>query len=308
VTKSHTTALPAPTVQPRLPLNALRAFEAAIRLGSMTAAAAELRVTHGAVSRHIKALEQRFALPLLQRLPRGLRPTPEGAALAAELSDTFDRIHLALSRVQPRPLTLSCSATMMMYWLLPRLGRFKRAYPAAELRLNISYGEVDFVRDEISVAIRNSMYRPPPNALADPLTHEEIGPICSPDYARRHRLKTPKDLAGIRLLSTATRPRAWAEWTAAVGVPSLPAPSGENYEHFYLVVQAAACGLGLGIVPRLLVESEIAAGHLVAPLGFVVGPHALELWTAEHLRGQPDVETLSAWLRDEMRRHSQHQG
>ena len=285
----------------RLPLNALRAFEAAARTGSMTAAAADLRVTHGAISRQVKALETQVGLPLLQRQPRGLTLTPEGTALAEGLADAFDRIRLALSRVKPRPMTLSCSATMMMFWLLPRLGDFKRAHPAVELRLDVNHGAVDFVRDEVSVAIRNSMYRPPPNALSETLVREEIGPVCHPAYAAGLGLRAAPDLAGVKLLTTATRPRGWAEWTAAVGVPALRAPPSEIYEHFYLVIQAAVCGLGMAVVPRLLVENEIAVGHLVAPLGFVEGPHSLELWTAEHLRTRPDVETLLTWLRDAMR-------
>lgn len=284
----------------RLPLNALRAFEAVARLGSMTAAAAELQVTHGAVSRHVKMLETRFGIPLLDRLPRSVAATREGAQLAADLAEAFDRMHLALSRVQPGPLTLSCSATIMMFWLLPRLGRFKREHPAVELRLNVSYGEVDFIRDEISVAIRNSMYQPPPNALAETLVREEIGPVCQPAYASRLGLHTPADLARVRLLATATRPHGWLKWATAIGLPDLPAPPSEVYEHFYLAVQAAACGLGLAVVPRLLVESEIAAGHLVAPLGFIEGPNSLELWTAEHLRARADVKALLAWLRNAM--------
>ena len=306
--KAHTSVTTTAAPALRLPLNALRAFEAAIRLGSMSAAAGELRVTHGAISRQIKELERRFSRPLLHRLPRGLRPTAEGAVLAAELSESFERMHLALSRMQPRPLTLSCSASIMMHWLLPRLGGFKRAHPAVELRLNVNYGEVDFIHDEISVAIRNSMYVRPSNALAETLVREEIGPICSPGYAARLRLTTPGDLARVRLLSSATRPRAWVEWAASIGAPALSQPPGESYEHFYLVIQAAACGLGLGIVPRMLVEREIAADHLVAPLGFVSGPHSLQLWTAEHLRGQPDLERLATWLRGEMRQSTTTEG
>ncbi len=284
----------------RLPLNALRAFEAVARLGSMTAAAAELSVTHGAVSRHVKALEERFGLPLLQRLPRSVLATREGAQLAADLAQAFDRMHLALSRVQPAPLTLSCSATIMMYWLLPRLGRFKREHPSVELRLDVNHGEVDFIRDEISVAIRNSMYHSPQTAVCTTLITEEIGPVCHPDYAERLRITTPADLAHARLLCTQTRPTAWAEWLEAIRAPGIALTPHERYEHFYLVIQAAACGLGVAIVPRLLVESEIAAGHLAAPLGFTPGPHSLDLWMAQHLRSRTDVQQLTAWLRAEM--------
>ena len=283
-----------------LPFNALRAFEAAARLGSMTAAAAELRVTHGAVSRHVKALEDRFGLLLLQRRSRSVAPTPEGAQLAAELAEAFDRMTLALSRVQPAPLTLSCSATIMMKWLLPRLGRFKRDHPAVDLRLNLNYDDVDFIRDGISVAIRNDMYRPPPTAVARLLLREEIGPVCHPDYARRLPLIAPPDLAGARLLATETRPGAWGEWTGAIGAAAPALQAHEHFEHFYLVIQAAACGLGVALVPRLLVENELTSGQLVAPFGFTAGPHCLTLWTARHLAARADVQQLTAWIWREM--------
>lgn len=287
---------------PRLPLNALRAFEATARLGSMSGAASELGVTHGAVSRHIKALETQFGLLLLERLPRAVAATKEGAQLAIGLAEAFGQMHLAVSRVQPGPLTLSCSATIMMYWLIPRLEGFKQGNPDIELRLNISHGEVDFIRDEISVAIRNSMYRAPATAATRMLMTEDIGPVCHPDYAARLRLAAPNDLAGARLLSSATRPHAWAEWGKAIGRPDLSLASQETYGHFYLLIQAAACGLGLALAPRLLVESEIRNGHLVAPLGFTPGPHHLELWYADHLRSRPDLRRLVAWLQDEMDR------
>ncbi|MDN3622149.1 LysR family transcriptional regulator [Methylobacterium isbiliense] len=99
----------------RLPLNAPRACEVATRLGSMSAAASELGGTHRAVSHRIKALEAQFGLPLLQRQPRAVALTQEGAQLAASLGEAFDQIHLAVSRVKPGPLTLSCSARIMMY-------------------------------------------------------------------------------------------------------------------------------------------------------------------------------------------------
>ena len=284
----------------RLPLNALRAFEATVRLGGMSAAASELGVTHSAVSRHVKLLEVQFGLPLLQRLPRRIAATKEGGQLAVSLAEAFEQMHLAVSRLQPGPLTLSCSATVMMRWLIPRLEGFKTAHPAIELRLNISYGEVDFIRDEISVAIRNSMYKAPPTASVRTLLAEEIGPVCHPDYAAQRGLSVPADLDGTRRLCTATRPNAWAEWAAAVGRPDLPVVPHEMYGHFYLVIQAAACGLGLALAPRLLVESEIASGHLVAPFGFTPGPHHMQVWFPDHLRSRTDLRTLVTWLQTEM--------
>ena len=149
----------------RLPLNAFRAFEASARLGSMSAAAAELCVTHGAISRHVHALEDQFGLPLLHRLARSVAPTPEGAALASQLTEALLLMQRAAARLAPGPLTLSCSATIMMKWLIPRLNDFKRENPNVEIRLNLSHGEVDFVQDQISLAIRTSFNRAPQEIL-----------------------------------------------------------------------------------------------------------------------------------------------
>lgn len=292
-----------PLALPHFPLNALRAFEAAARLGSMSAAAGELGVTHGAVSRHVRGLEAQFGLPLLRRLAKSVEPTPAGAQLAASLGDAFGLMQLGVSRLAPSPLTLSCSATIMscsatimMYWLIPRLGGFKRDNPTIEVRLNVNYGTVDFVRDEISLAIRSSMFKAPQDVVIRSLLHEDIGPVCHPGYAARLGLRSPDDLARARILGTATRPAAWDEWLSAIGRPDLRLASHEYYDHFYLLIQAAACGLGMALAPHFLVKDEIQRGHVVAPFGFVTGPHELSLWIAPHLQSRADIRQLSEWI------------
>lgn len=96
-------------------LNALRAFEAAARLGSITAAAAELGVSHSAVSHHVGAMETLFGIPLLRRLAHSVQPTEEGVRLAAKLTEAFDMINAGLLLLQPAPLKISCSSTIMMH-------------------------------------------------------------------------------------------------------------------------------------------------------------------------------------------------
>jgi DNA-binding transcriptional LysR family regulator len=285
---------------PRLPLNALRAFEATARLNSMSSAAAELGVTHGAISRHVRSLEAEFGVPLLKRLPKSVEPTGPGGQLASALGDAFARMQQAVAALAPLPLTLSCSATISMHWLIPRLGTFKRANPDVEIRLNLNYGEVDFLRDEISLAIRSSLFRAPQDVIIRPLLRERVGPVCHPDYAERLRLNVPDDLRRARLLGTATRVNAWREWMEAFGYRGEPLQPQDNFDHFYLQNQAAACGLGVAIAPEILVEGEIARGHLVAPFGFVDGPHELNLWIAPHLRNRPDVKRLAAWIEETM--------
>jgi LysR family glycine cleavage system transcriptional activator len=282
---------------PRPSLNALRAFEAAARLGSITAAAAELGVSHGAVSHHVNSMEALFGIPLLRRLPHSVEPTEEGGRFAAKLTEAFRLINAAILLLQPAPLKISCSSTIMMHWLIPRLGSFKETYPNAEVRLNVNYGVVDFVKDEISVAIRLDSIPPPKEVIVEFLAREQIGPVCAPEYLARHSITTPDALDHVRLLASATRPTAWQDWWAAIKGRAKQIEPHETYEHFYLQNQAAACGLGVALAPHILVEDQIAAGRLVAPLGFVPSPYNLMLWIASHLRLRPDLRALVAWLK-----------
>jgi LysR family transcriptional regulator, glycine cleavage system transcriptional activator len=231
-----------------------------------------------------------------------VQPTDEGARLAAKLTHAFNLINAGIGLMRPAPLKLSCSSTIMMHWLLPRLGGFKERHPNIELRLNVNYGVVDFVHDEISVAIRVDRIHPPKDVLLEPLIPEEIGPVCSPDNAERHAITHPKLLENVRLLAPATRPTAWRDWSVAAGHPTVRFKAHEVFEHFYLQNQAAACGLGVALTPRILVEDQIAVGRLVAPFGFVPGPFKLVLWIAPHLRMRPDLRALVSWLKDAIRK------
>lgn len=286
---------------PRPSLNALRAFEATTRLGSMSAAAAELFVTHGAVSRHIRSLEDQMGVILLDRSGQSSQPTAEGARLAGGLATAFRLIQASVEQLRPGPLTLSCSASIMMYWLLPRIGRFHDKHPEVEIQFNMNYDRIDFVRDSISVAIRNSSIEPPKDAALRDLMIEWIGPVCSSEYRQSARLEATDDLARVRLLATKTRLEAWHDWTRASGYAGDALKISNRYEHFYLLIQAAVCGLGVAMVPRMLVQDDLHSGKLVAPFGFVPSPRKLLLWIAPQLDGRADVEALATWLADEMK-------
>lgn len=271
-----------------------------MRLSSMTAAAEELSVTHGAVSRHIKGLEETFGIPLLLRGPRSVQATPEGERLASELSRAFDMIASSVEQLQPGPLTLSCSSTIMMSWLIPRIGTFHELHPEIELRFNMNYDRIDFVRDEISVAIRGSMIEPPKEVVIKEMMDEWIGPVCSPEYAAK-AFRTAGDLGRCVLLATKTRPRGWEDWAKMSAQPLELRPQ-RFYDHFYLLIQAAACGLGVAMVPKILVLDDLRSGKLVAPLGFVAGPFKIVLWIAPHLRARSETRALVDWLTREFRK------
>lgn len=280
-------------------LNALRAFEASVRLGSMTLAANELGVTPGAISRHIQSLEAIFSIPLLKRLGQSVEPTSEGRRLASGLSEGFQRINASVRQLQPGPLTVSCSATIMMYWLIPRLARFKQAHPDVEVLLNVNYGPLDLAREEVSVAIRNDMLPPPPDVIVKHLLKEQTGLVCAPAFLEKHGLHRLDDLLRMRILATKTRPSAWRDWLAKIGRPELNVIPHDVYEHFYLMIQAASCGLGVAIAPRMMVAEEIQSGRLIAPYGFEQGHNNIVLWIAPNLRSSRELQALVAWLRKE---------
>ena len=285
---------------PRLSLNALRAFEATVRLGSMSAAGDELFVTHGAVSRHIRSLEDQIGILLLDRGGQSAAPTPDGTRLADGLASAFRLIQASVEQLKPAPLTLSCSASVMMYWLLPRIGSFHQQHPDVELQFNVNYGHVDFVWENVSVAIRISSIAPPEDAHLRELIVEWIGPVCSPEYLESAGLRSMDALCRSRLLTTKTRVDTWDDWAAAAGYSGPKLAVHERYEHFFLLIQAANCGLGVAAAPRMLVLDDLRSGKLVAPFGFVPSQRKLILWIAPHLDGRSDVEALAGWVTEQM--------
>lgn len=289
------------TSVPRPSLNALRAFEATARLGSMTAAAAELYVTHGAVSRHIRSLEDQLGVLLLDRSGQSTAPTPDGARLAGGLATAFRLIQASVEQLKPAHLTLSCSASIMMYWLLPRIGGFHQKHPEIDLQFNVNFGQVDFVWDNISVAIRVSSVKPPADAHVRELMVEWIGPVCSPQYRESAGLDSLEALARAHHLATKTRLEAWDDWIDASAYSGRRVVVSERFEHFYLLIQAAICGLGIAVVPQMLVLDDLRSGKLVAPFGFVASRRSLQLWIAPHLDGRADVEALAGWLTAQMK-------
>ncbi|HMN78557.1 MAG TPA: LysR family transcriptional regulator [Burkholderiaceae bacterium] len=277
-------------------LNALRAFEATARLRSMSAAGHELSVTHGAISRHIRSLEDVLGVTLLTRTASSSEPTAEGHRLAEGLAAAFKAIDATLEQIKPRPLTLSCSASIMMYWLIPRIADFHRRHPDIQLQFDMNHGSFDAVRDRIGIAIRITMVEPPPDVAVRELGVERIGLVCSPDHLREAKIRSMKDLARARRLSPVTRPGAWAEWSEAAGYRGPALAPQQSFDHFYLMIQAAICGLGICPVPQMLVLDDLRSGKLVAPFGFIDGPHKLVLWLAPHVRDRADTVALERWL------------
>lgn len=257
-------------MSPIPPLTALRAFEAAIRHGRMTRAAEELGVTHGAVSRQVRLLEETFGAQLLERTQQGLVPTEAGAVLAERLSRGFREIEAGVAALRDEAsgtLDVSCLGTFTMRWLIPRLGRFAATHPGIEVRLMQSDAPTDFARGRYDVAIRVTDHALPEEAHLTTLFPERFGPVLSPSLAKRLNLRTPEDLARAPRLWARTRPTAWPDWCVRAGLDLLE--GGTPYEHFYFMLEAAAAGLGVALAPEPHVADDLAAGRLIAPFGLI---------------------------------------
>lgn len=248
-------------------LNALRAFEAAGRHGRMTLAAAELYVTHSAISRQVQHLEQLLGVALFEGPKNALRLTDAGSRLMVGLTPAFDQLDLAVRAVadtEEGTLDVSCPGTFTMRWLIPRLYRFRQAYPDIEVRLSASSAVVDSLRDSFDVAIRAGIAPWPSDLEVTHLFEEQIGPVAAPALA----LAVMENVTAVPLLHSRTRRHAWADWSRRSGRKADGATSNE-YEHFYFMLEAASAGLGVCIAPWPMVADDLRAGILAAPLGFI---------------------------------------
>ncbi|AQV99107.1 LysR family transcriptional regulator [Cupriavidus necator] len=290
------------------PLNALRVFEAAARLEGFSAAADELCVTHGAVSRQVGQLEAWLGHDLFERRGRRVVLTALGRAYLSEISAALDRIALAtneqLHAARQQIIRVNAPTTFALRWLLPQLSNFQLANPAVEVRLTTSDEPVERLRDEFDVAIRGSEQKAAGYVVSEFLSEVRL-PVCSPRVLESHPIRHVSDLAQHTLLHTATYPGLWAEWLGACGNPRLATRNSLQLDHFYLTLQAAIDGLGIAMGPTALVALDVDEGRLVFPFE---GP-ALPAWRycsyVHNARLEdPAINTFLTWLRELGRRFS----
>jgi len=234
-------------MQRRLPpLNALRAFEAAARLGSFKQAAAELHVSHGAVSRHLQVLEHWLGASMFRRLNRRVVLTDAGNAYLAEVSAAFERIASATShhmaRGRTRLLRVSATATLTLRWLIPRLSSFQVSNPTIEVRLTTSNEPVETLDEPFDLVIRRGSEEVAGYRIIWSLPEYRI-PVCSPKLSAHLPLRCLLDLEKHTLLHSTSRPTVWSDWLKAAGSPDLKLRHSLVFEHNYQTLQAALDGL-----------------------------------------------------------------
>ncbi|MEE1887596.1 LysR family transcriptional regulator [Pseudomonas carassii] len=287
------------------PLNALRAFEATARLNSVSQAAEALHVTHGAVSRQIKVLEEHLGVALFAKDGRGVKLTDAGVRLRDASFEAFDRLRSVcaeLSRdADEAPFVLGCSGSLLARWFIPRLGRLKADLPELRLHLSAGEGDLDPRRPGLDALL---VYAEPPwpaDMQVHVLAEERIGPVMSPHFEGFDRLKAAPAVALQReaVLHTTSRPQAWPTWAQQHGIEPGALSYGQAFEHLYYLLEAAVAGLGVAIAPQPLVADDLKAGRLAAPWGFSATRAALALWVPRRA-ADGRAEQLAQWLRREL--------
>jgi LysR family transcriptional regulator, glycine cleavage system transcriptional activator len=255
------------------PLNALPSFEAAARHLSFSKAADELHVTHGAVSRAIRNLEEHLGVKLMTRGTRSVRLTPVGAAYATEVRDALDQLAVATRAATGQHntglLSVSTLDSFAGKWLVPRLFRFRQAHPEIDLRLATSERLADFVSDGIDIAIRygRGQY---PGVSAELLMKEDLFPVCSPKLLEgSHPLRTPEDLRYHTLIHDDFH-IDWSMWLRSAGIEGIDPHRGPSFFSSVLAIQAAVQGEGVVLGRSPLVGDDLAAGRLVRPFDFTL--------------------------------------
>jgi LysR family glycine cleavage system transcriptional activator len=302
---------PEATVKPRhpVPLNALRAFEAAARCLSFQQAAAQLFVTPAAVSHQVKHLEAYLGVTLFHRSHRSVELTATGEALAASMGELFGLLDLALDRAIASRAANLCVSTIESFaakWLAPRLHRFHRDCPDLKVRIETGNEQADFVRDGVDVAIR---YGPGgyTGVFAERLMDAPVFPVCAPtllgDGVRP--LAEPNDLLHYTLLhdeSATARVGVpdWSAWLKAFGASQVEPTRGMVFASIYLAQEAAVAGHGVALGLAPLVEEDLSRGRLTKPFDHSLD-NAYAFWI---VRGQgtdtnPAIDAFCRWLRKE---------
>jgi DNA-binding transcriptional LysR family regulator len=262
----------APTVRRKLPsTQTLACFDAAARHRSLTRAAQELALTQGAVSRQLALLEEFLGLKLFRRAQHGIALTPAGEDYARKVTlrlDALERDALDLMGRQGQGdyVTLAAVPTFATRWLIPRLAGLARSQPDLHVHIAARTRPFLFADNEFDGAV----YAGTPQQVqqwagthATLLLQEEVIPACSPALLRGKAAVTPKVLAGMPLLQQSTRPDAWRDWFTEQRVEAPKAMAGPRYELFSMQVAAASCGMGVALLPTLLIQAELAARTLV---------------------------------------------
>ena len=290
------------------PLNTLPSFEAAARHLSFSKATDELHVTHGAVSRAVRHLEDHLGVLLFVRATRSISLTRAGASYAAQVRDLLEQLSAATAATKGVDstgiLSISTLDSFASRWLVPRLFGFRRLHGDIDVRLSTSERLVDFVSDGIDIAIRygRGQY---PGLDSELLMQEDLFPVCSPALLHgEHPLRTPADLKFQTLIHDDFH-IDWSMWLRAAGITGIDAHRGPRLTSSGQALQAAVIGEGVVLGRSGLVGDDMAAGRLVRPFDFKMpAGQAYYLVYPPRARQRKKVEAFRDWLFAEIQRET----
>jgi LysR family glycine cleavage system transcriptional activator len=287
----------------RIPsLNALKAFEAAARHESFTEAATELFVTHAAISRHIRELEEQLGTQLFNRTGRGVTLTEAGRQFAGRLTPLFDQLADASREAaavgKARRLAVSVEPAIASRWLVPRLGRFNALHPDIELNIDPTNALVDFRVDEIDLGIRYGRGNWDDVEMSK-LSDVSIFPVCSPALMGDAESLEPGDLARHTLLHE-NRKQWWSDWLQANGVSMAAGWKSTTFQN-HLAIEAAENGQGFALGDQILCTDSILEGWLKRPFANDIKDHG-SYWIvrAKGSKESAPARAFREWLQSEM--------
>ena len=280
-----------------LPLNALRVFIAVARYGGVSRAAEALHLTHSAVSHQIRALQAELGVMLFEKRGRGLALANEAFAFASRVEAAFNEIEQAtreLAAGRRTRLRISTIPSFAARWLLPRLGDFISSCPEVDVEVESSSRLADIKGGEIDIAIRFGSGRYP-GLHTELLMRDSLFPVCSPEFARTHRLGDPASIDGLPLLHSDNEPWSW--WFPAAGIVAEEPGRGLMFSDSALMLQAAITGQGLGLARQTIAGDAIRAGLLVRPFrALAESPHSYFFVCRKEKLDSPPVAKFREWI------------
>jgi LysR family glycine cleavage system transcriptional activator len=277
----------------------LMAFDASARTGSFTAAAQELNLTQGAISRQVQALEEQLNIELFTRVKRTINLTDKGKVYAKEVHQALQLILNASLRAITSPmsgtLNLAILPTFGARWLIPKFADFLEKHPDITVNFVSKLAPFDFHSENLHLAIH---YGSPdwPNTQSTFLMGEESIPVCSPRLLEKQDLKNIDDLKKLPLLHLATRPQAWQDWFLQNRAQP-PTNQGMLFEQVSIIAKAATAELGVALLPKFLIQSELDKKELVPALDLpVTSSFGYYLVTPLEQLTYPPVVAFTKWL------------
>lgn len=281
------------------PLNAIRAFEAVCRLGSVLHAAEELGVVRGAVRLQIATLENHFGEKLFTRDGRRLVPTERARDLAEAATAAFSLLQHASADFRngtTRKLRLGVPSAFGIWWLMPRMGSLQDAMDSMEVDIvPMVVAEPILKHPELDAVIMGGEYRSSAGVAAVRFMEDEYGPVAAPSLVAGFG-KDPSTMSKATMLVSRSVPKLWEEWFAESGTPPVDFVRRLEFEDLLLALGAARSGLGVALAPRASIEDDLARNVLAAPFGFIRRPAGYSFCCRTTDLRKPGFAAIRDWL------------